>query len=303
MASIKYKRYKQVVQYGWKDAKEISNMPEVNRSRLSVFFDIIRCFCKYYFFSNQYKDNKVWKLDEEERKAICLDIGAKNREKDKWVNFYRENWKFLSKYTSLKWQKPALHERRQKKYQEHYHFQYPVSVQYGVKLIAEHEKLGDLYVGKDCLFAREVDIDFTGGIYIGNHVKLSESTKILTHNHDFDLLKPENDALILSPLKIEDYVNFGAKSVILPGVGSIGRGSMICASAVVKKKVPPYAIVMGNPAIVVGFRYTPDVIAEFEAGIYEESERIPIDVLKDNYNKYYLSRIKDIQNFLNSALF
>ena len=46
----------------------------------------------------------------------------------------------------------------------------------------------------------------------------------------------------------------GSNAVILKGV-SIGDGVIIGASAVVTKRVPPYAIVVGNPARVIKFRY------------------------------------------------
>ena len=57
-------------------------------------------------------------------------------------------------------------------------------------------------------------------------------------------------------------------------------------------------LVMGNPARVVGFRYPPAVIAEFEEENYPEEERIPIEVLEDNYKKYYLSKLSEIKSYL-----
>ena len=73
---------------------------------------------------------------------------------------------------------------------------------------------------------------------------------------------------------------------------------MISTSAVVKRQVPPYAIVMGNPARVVGFRYPPAMIAEFEEENYSEKERIPLAVLEENYKKYYLDKLQEIKQFL-----
>lgn len=40
------------------------------------------------------------------------------------------------------------------------------------------------------------------------------------------------------------------KATILPGV-SIGDGSVIGANAVVTKDVPPYSVVVGNPAKII----------------------------------------------------
>jgi virginiamycin A acetyltransferase len=60
------------------------------------------------------------------------------------------------------------------------------------------------------------------------------------------------------PLKGDTTVGhdvwFGYQSTIMPGV-SIGHGSIVATKAVVTKDVPPYAIVAGNPAKVVGMRF------------------------------------------------
>ena len=53
----------------------------------------------------------------------------------------------------------------------------------------------------------------------------------------------------------------GTKSILLPGI-KIGDGAIIGAGAVVTKDVPPYAIVAGSPAEVIGFRYSKKQISE-----------------------------------------
>lgn len=98
---------------------------------------------------------------------------------------------------------------------------------------------------------------------------------------------------------IGEDVWIGANVTLLHGV-TVGRGSTIGAGSVVRSDIPPYAIATGNPARVVGFRFTPGVIVEHEEALYEESERIPEEVLTDNFNKYFVSRIKEIQAFLNT---
>lgn len=52
---------------------------------------------------------------------------------------------------------------------------------------------------------------------------------------------------------------FGASSLVLRGV-TIGDGAVIGAGAVVTKDVPPYAIVAGNPAKVIRYRFEPDIV-------------------------------------------
>lgn len=51
----------------------------------------------------------------------------------------------------------------------------------------------------------------------------------------------------------------GSAAYILSGV-TIGDGAVIGARAVVAKDVPPYAIVVGNPARVIKYRFEPDII-------------------------------------------
>jgi len=54
---------------------------------------------------------------------------------------------------------------------------------------------------------------------------------------------------------IEDGASIGGGAVILPGI-RVGRRAMIGAGAVVTKNVPPYAVVVGNPARIVGYAET-----------------------------------------------
>lgn len=52
--------------------------------------------------------------------------------------------------------------------------------------------------------------------------------------------------------KVEHNASIGAGAVILPGL-TIGRNAMVGAGAVVTRSVPPNAIVVGNPARIVGY--------------------------------------------------
>ncbi len=52
--------------------------------------------------------------------------------------------------------------------------------------------------------------------------------------------------------KICQSASIGANATLLPGV-TIGQYAMVGAGSVVTKDVPPYAVVMGNPASIVRF--------------------------------------------------
>jgi acetyltransferase-like isoleucine patch superfamily enzyme len=58
---------------------------------------------------------------------------------------------------------------------------------------------------------------------------------------------------------VENDVWIGAKATIMSGV-KIGNGSVVGSGSVVTKNVPPYAIVVGNPAVVVKYRFTEEQI-------------------------------------------
>jgi len=58
---------------------------------------------------------------------------------------------------------------------------------------------------------------------------------------------------IASPVQIGSDVWVGSHSVILSGI-CIGDGAIIAAGSVVKKDVPPYTIVGGTPATILGKR-------------------------------------------------
>ena len=58
---------------------------------------------------------------------------------------------------------------------------------------------------------------------------------------------------------IENDVWIGAKSTIMSGV-RISNGAIVGACSVVTKDVPPYAIVAGNPAKIVKYRFSEEQI-------------------------------------------
>ncbi|CAN1484891.1 WbbJ Acetyltransferase (isoleucine patch superfamily) [Candidatus Nanopelagicaceae bacterium] len=67
----------------------------------------------------------------------------------------------------------------------------------------------------------------------------------------------------LRPTKIQTEIGsdcwIGDNSVVLAGT-KLGHGCVVGAGSVVTKDVPPYAIVVGNPARVIRFRFSEDLI-------------------------------------------
>lgn len=95
---------------------------------------------------------------------------------------------------------------------------------------------------------------------------------------------------------VENDVWLGANVTLLAGA-HIGRGTIVGAGSVVRTKVPPYAIVSGNPAKVMGFVFDPEQTVEHEAKLYPEAERLSLDLIQKNYQKYYKKRLKNILEY------
>lgn len=53
----------------------------------------------------------------------------------------------------------------------------------------------------------------------------------------------------------------GQNALVLSGI-SIGIGAVIGAGSVVTKNIPPYAIAVGNPAKVIRYRFSPEIIEQ-----------------------------------------
>lgn len=72
---------------------------------------------------------------------------------------------------------------------------------------------------------------------------------------------------------LEGDVWIGARAIILKGV-HVGRGAVIGAGAVVRRRVPPYSIVTGNPARAHRLRGSVDEILAHEATLYPPEKRL-----------------------------
>lgn len=114
---------------------------------------------------------------------------------------------------------------------------------------------GVIEFGNDSTLHQYSIVAGTGGVYIGNGVRIAGHAIIMSHNHRFDRvdLPIFKQGIETAPIYIEDDVWIGARVTVLPGV-RIGTGAVIGAGAVVNRDVPPRAIAVGVPARVVGFR-------------------------------------------------
>jgi len=102
-------------------------------------------------------------------------------------------------------------------------------------------------VGDSCSINAFVHIWGTGGVEIGDRVMIASHVAISSLTHDHSRQSMRHAPVVQKKIVIEDDVWIGSGAVILPGI-TLGQGAVVGAGAVVTKDVPPWAIVVGNPA-------------------------------------------------------
>jgi maltose O-acetyltransferase len=132
-----------------------------------------------------------------------------------------------------------------------------------------YRKIG-MKIGRNCVIRRGIEFDggpnelevgdgsflgrailhCTGGVKIGRNVNVSDGVVIITAKHDVNSPRFETQ---YEPIKIGDWAWLATDAIILGGV-NVGEAAVVAAGAVVTKDVPAYAIVGGNPAVIIGQR-------------------------------------------------
>lgn len=124
--------------------------------------------------------------------------------------------------------------------------------------IREHAKIGEA-----CIISKDVYIDHA--VKIGDRCKIQNSVSVYNgvEIQDDVFVGPNvsftNDRVPrafttdwkVTPTLVSTGASIGANATIVCGV-TIGEYAMVAAGSVVTKDVPPYTLVMGNPARVAG---------------------------------------------------
>jgi virginiamycin A acetyltransferase len=128
---------------------------------------------------------------------------------------------------------------------------------------AYHDVHIGMYTHGGCFLVGSFDRHTTIGRYCSiaatahgmnrNHPLKNKSTHAFFFNPALKYCK--DDRISYTPLEIGNDVWIGHNAIIMPHVNRIGDGAVIGAGAVVHTDVPPFAIMVGNPARPVKYRF------------------------------------------------
>lgn len=165
-----------------------------------------------------------------------------------------------------------------------------IQVDTGVSILFPY----NVSIGNNVTINKNVFIQATPNshIIIEDNVILAYNCMVLSAGR----INGANTPHIYKNVTIENGALISARAIIHAGV-RVGRESIIGAGADIRNNIPPYAIVVGNPCKIVGFSKSPEEIVEYEKNIYPEAERLPLELLEKNYEKYFLKRTKEIKEF------
>ena len=108
------------------------------------------------------------------------------------------------------------------------------------------------------------------GLKVGRYVSMAAGVRVLSRNHPYDRLSMhpffynskfgyvQKDSIEAVQCWIGHDAWIGASVIVTPGCSRIGVGAVVGAGAVVTKNVPDFAIVAGNPAKILKFRFSED---------------------------------------------
>ena len=117
---------------------------------------------------------------------------------------------------------------------------------------------------------------FPEGTTIGNYCSVAPRVYFLYSNHPMDGISThpifynkllgfvKEDRIERVKLNVGNDVWIGAGTTITRGCTNIGNGAVIGAGSIVTHNVPPYAVVAGNPARIIRYRFDSETINRIE---------------------------------------
>lgn len=114
---------------------------------------------------------------------------------------------------------------------------------------------GEIKIGSHVEVGINTTIYASKSVIIKDNVSIAAGCYIIDSNHGIKKGKliREQVSICKGPVIIEEDVWIGAGAKVLSGV-HIGRGAVVGAQSVVNEDIPEYAIAVGVPAKIVGYR-------------------------------------------------
>ena len=119
---------------------------------------------------------------------------------------------------------------------------------YGFPVVYDWNDNTTLVIGKFCSIGRDVKI------YLGGEHRLDWVSTYPFSDFFESAKKMPKHSISKGSVIIENDVWIGIDATILSGI-TLGNGCVVGAGSVVTKSVPPYAVVAGNPARIVKYRF------------------------------------------------
>lgn len=233
-------------------AEDLRKEEDCTFSKKKLIKEMICFYARYGISTKRYVDNKLYALSPEEKKAQCIQLRGTKRQEKQWSRLYHSNWRFLSRWTKTYYSGYSwLSYLRCRAYQKHYHLKNMPTVQYGVKIICEHQLCGRIEIGKNVLLAKESFIDYTGNVIIKDNVQLTNGSILQTHYHPWHSDWKEEHSTVQTSLTIEEGAVIGSRAIVMPSCHYIGKHARVGAGSVVTHDVPDYAVVVGAPSRVI----------------------------------------------------
>jgi virginiamycin A acetyltransferase len=134
------------------------------------------------------------------------------------------------------------------------------------------EKYPIYTIGKESYLCDAIiNIKIHSNISIGRYCSIAANQTIqINQNHDYNRISTGSPCMFLEhtvprkcQLIIQNDVWIGDGATIMGGI-TIRNGAVIAANSHVVKDVPPYAIVGGNPAKIIKYRFSEEQIADLQ---------------------------------------
>lgn len=169
------------------------------------------------------------------------------------------------------------------------------------------------HIGKHSYSSHDLYIKDPKRITIGSFVSIGANVRIGHGTHPMNYLTTSpylyldwldyktkqtpshNEYMIMQPIYIGNDVWIGDKVWIKNGI-TVGDGAIIGACSVVTHDIPPYAIAIGNPAKILKYRFSEEIISDLlELKWWDLPDEIIKTLQYDDINKS-IEQLKSIRN-------